>query len=69
MTGGFSPWSKFNAHSWSVLNARRQASPESLGRRARLTLTYRLHSGISKFIDPVRYCVFRVIVTGDFAKA
>jgi hypothetical protein len=23
MTGGFSPWSKFNAHSWSVLNARR----------------------------------------------
>jgi hypothetical protein len=25
MTGGFSPWSKFNAHSWSVLNAHRQA--------------------------------------------
>jgi len=23
MTGGFSPWSKFNAHNWSVLDARR----------------------------------------------
>ena len=23
MTGGYRPWSKFNAHSWSNLNARR----------------------------------------------
>jgi len=23
MTGGYRPWSKFNAHSWSLLNARR----------------------------------------------
>jgi len=23
MTNGYRPWSKFNAHSWSVLNARR----------------------------------------------
>ena len=23
MTGGYRPWSKFNAHSWSILNARR----------------------------------------------
>ena len=25
MTGGYRPWSKFNAHSWSLLNARRHA--------------------------------------------
>lgn len=25
MTGGYRPWSKFNAHSWSFLNARRQS--------------------------------------------
>jgi hypothetical protein len=24
MTGGYRPWSKFNAHSWSLLNARQQ---------------------------------------------
>ena len=24
MTSGYRPWSKFNAHSWSILNARRQ---------------------------------------------
>ncbi len=24
MTGGYRPWSKFNAHSWSLLNAHRQ---------------------------------------------
>ena len=23
MTSGYRPWSKFNAHSWSILNARR----------------------------------------------
>ena len=26
MTGGYRPWSKFNAHSWSLLNARRHPS-------------------------------------------
>ena len=26
MTGGYRPWSKFNAHSWSILNARRHYS-------------------------------------------
>ena len=25
MSGGYHPWSKFNAHRWSDLNARRQA--------------------------------------------
>jgi len=28
MTGGYRPWSKFNAHSWSLLNARRQVTTE-----------------------------------------
>ena len=27
MSGGYHPWSKFNAHRWSNLNARRQALP------------------------------------------
>ena len=26
MSGGYHPWSKFNAHRWSNLNARRQLS-------------------------------------------
>ena len=26
MSGGYHPWSKFNAHRWSDLNARRQLS-------------------------------------------
>jgi len=29
MTGGYRPWSKFNAHSWSLLNARRQRTAYS----------------------------------------
>ncbi len=27
MSGGYHPWSKFNAHRWSNLNARRQVFP------------------------------------------
>lgn len=33
MSGGYHPWSKFNAHGWSNLNARRQARARSSGRR------------------------------------
>lgn len=33
MTGGYRPWSKFNAHSWSLLNARRHCKewPDHIG--------------------------------------
>ena len=34
MTGGYRPWSKFNAHSWSLLNARRHAATASVGHPA-----------------------------------
>ena len=30
MSGGYHPWSKFNAHRWSNLNARRQAFEQVL---------------------------------------
>ena len=34
MSGGYHPWSKFNAHRWSNLNARRQYKAELIHRRA-----------------------------------
>ena len=33
MSGGYHPWSKFNAHRWSNLNARRQAGTTAIGWR------------------------------------
>ena len=34
MTGGYRPWSKFNAHSWSILNARRHRAIQNETRGA-----------------------------------
>ena len=36
MTGGYRPWSKFNAHSWSLLNARRQSPRRANGGNGRV---------------------------------
>ena len=63
MTGGYRPWSKFNAHSWSLLNARRHSLHDWLQE------TLRSLSQKSALEEAIRYAlklwVALVRYTGD----
>ena len=49
MTGGYSPWSKFNAHCWSILDARRQPRDTATG-----------HAHLKRLLDGSRFVGIRV---------
>ena len=51
MTGGYRPWSKFNAHSWSLLNARRHSLHDWLQE------TLRSLSQKSALAEAIRYAL------------
>ena len=53
MSGGYHPWSKFNAHRWSDLNARRQIL-DKFRRFGLRTNGYRIFIGYL----PISYPVF-----------
>jgi hypothetical protein len=65
MTAGYHPWSKFNAHRWSVLNARRHISFGSIYKTALSVGSEHLRdaiSGVAEANDTDAYRLIELVV-------